>query len=77
MDRELAMAGALRKTMVYLGLAEDERYDEEAYEEYDDAPGDLHGMKLLAHLRVSPKVRVVQSCTDACPGAICNPCAVP
>ena len=33
------MAGALRKTMVYLGLAEDERYDE-AYDEYDDASGD-------------------------------------
>ena len=33
------MAGALRKTMVYLGLAEeDERYD--AYDEYDD---DDHG----------------------------------
>ena len=31
------MAGALRKTMVYLGLAEDdERYDDELYEEYDD-----------------------------------------
>jgi len=28
------MAGALRKTMVYLGLAEDERYD--GYEAYDD-----------------------------------------
>jgi len=28
------MAGALRKTMVYLGLAEDERYD--GYEEYDE-----------------------------------------
>ncbi len=29
------MAGALRKTMVYLGLAEDdERYD--AYDDYDD-----------------------------------------
>ncbi|PRY56068.1 cell division inhibitor SepF [Knoellia remsis] len=30
------MAGALRKTMVYLGLAEDEgRYYDEAYDEYD------------------------------------------
>jgi cell division inhibitor SepF len=28
------MAGALRKTMVYLGLAEDERY--EGYDSYDD-----------------------------------------
>ncbi|WP_404383420.1 cell division protein SepF [Knoellia locipacati] len=32
------MAGALRKTMVYLGLAEDEgRYYDEAYDEYDSA----------------------------------------
>ena len=31
------MSGALRKTMVYLGLAEDdEHYDDEMYEEYDD-----------------------------------------
>ena len=30
------MAGALRKTMVYLGLAEDQaRYDDEYYEGYD------------------------------------------
>ena len=28
------MAGALRKTMVYLGLAEDERYD--GYDDYDE-----------------------------------------
>ena len=34
------MAGALRKTMVYLGLAEDERYDDEAYDEYDEAAGE-------------------------------------
>ncbi len=32
------MAGALRKTMVYLGLAEDDRYDDETYDEYDDSP---------------------------------------
>jgi cell division inhibitor SepF len=33
--KELAMAGALRKTMVYLGLAEeDERYD--GYDDYDE-----------------------------------------
>jgi cell division inhibitor SepF len=33
------MAGALRKTMVYLGLAEDERDDGyESYEDYDDSP---------------------------------------
>ena len=31
------MAGALRKTMVYLGLAEDQgRYDDEYYEGYDE-----------------------------------------
>jgi cell division inhibitor SepF len=30
------MAGALRKTMVYLGLAEDEGYD--GYDDYDDEP---------------------------------------
>jgi cell division inhibitor SepF len=36
-DEEQAMAGALRKTMVYLGLAEeDERYD--AYDGYDEEP---------------------------------------
>jgi cell division inhibitor SepF len=35
------MAGALRKTMVYLGLAEeDERYD--SYDEYDDEPARSH-----------------------------------
>ena len=35
------MAGALRKTMVYLGLAEDdERY--EGYDDYDDEPQQRH-----------------------------------
>ena len=34
---EHSMAGALRKTMVYLGLAEDQgRYDDEYYEGYDE-----------------------------------------
>jgi cell division inhibitor SepF len=33
------MAGALRKTMVYLGLAEDEREDGyESYDDYDETP---------------------------------------
>jgi len=33
------MAGALRKTMVYLGLAEDdERYDDDVYDDYDVEP---------------------------------------
>ena len=36
---ELAMAGALRKTMVYLGLAEDDdQYDDELYDDYDEQP---------------------------------------
>jgi len=36
--KELAMAGALRKTMVYLGLAEeDERYD--TYDDFDEPSG--------------------------------------
>ncbi|MGL4172787.1 MAG: cell division protein SepF [Actinomycetota bacterium] len=30
------MAGALRKTMVYLGLAEDNRYGEDEYDDYVD-----------------------------------------
>lgn len=34
------MAGALHKTMVYLGLAEDEHYDDDQYDEYDDAQGE-------------------------------------
>ncbi|MGL5858250.1 MAG: cell division protein SepF [Angustibacter sp.] len=34
------MAGALRKTMVYLGLAEDDRYDHEGYDDFDE---DLDG----------------------------------
>ena len=33
------MAGALRKTMVYLGLAEDDdQYDDDLYDDYDDQP---------------------------------------
>jgi cell division inhibitor SepF len=32
------MAGALRKTMVYLGLAEDDQYDDELYDDYDEQP---------------------------------------
>jgi cell division inhibitor SepF len=36
------MAGALRKTMVYLGLAEDDGYGEE-YDEYDDEPDRSYG----------------------------------
>ncbi|GIL34082.1 cell division protein SepF [Phycicoccus jejuensis] len=38
------MAGALRKTMVYLGLAEDQgRYDDEYDEAYDDLDADQQG----------------------------------
>ena len=36
------MAGALRKTMVYLGLAEDDRYDD-SYDEYDREPARQDG----------------------------------
>ncbi len=37
------MAGALRKTMVYLGLAEDQgRYDDEYYDGYDERLEDDH-----------------------------------
>jgi cell division inhibitor SepF len=35
MTKELAMAGALRKTMVYLGLAEDV-YGDDVYDDYDE-----------------------------------------
>lgn len=34
------MAGALRKTMVYLGLAEDGQYDDDYYDEVEDYPDD-------------------------------------
>ncbi len=40
------MAGALRKTMVYLGLAEDVSYGDDVYDEYEDD-----------QLRPSPEVR--------------------
>jgi cell division inhibitor SepF len=47
------MAGALRKTMVYLGLAEDERDDGyESYEEYDESPA--HQDQSERHERSAP-----------------------
>jgi len=47
------MAGALRKTMVYLGLAEDEgQYDE--YEEYDDDVVDHAEQPRERHAQVTP-----------------------
>jgi cell division inhibitor SepF len=48
------MAGALRKTMVYLGLAEDEgHYDE--YDEYEDYDGDDAGEQPRErHAQVTP-----------------------
>lgn len=65
------MAGALRKTMVYLGLAEDQgRYDDEYYEGYDepveaDEPQEqhhrgaevtpLHTRQAVAHVVRSPE----------------------
>jgi cell division inhibitor SepF len=62
------MAGALRKTMVYLGLAEDQgRYDDEYYEGYDEqveveehAP-EHHGAE-VTHLQTRmPVAHVVRS----------------
>ena len=60
------MAGALRKTMVYLGLAEeDERYD--GYDEYDEpaarqeAPGRQEGSAAVTTLpQRTPVARVVR-----------------
>ncbi|MBT9254819.1 cell division protein SepF [Phycicoccus sp. MAQZ13P-2] len=44
------MAGALRKTMVYLGLAEDQgRYDDEYYDGYDEPEADDHGHDRVEH----------------------------
>ncbi len=47
------MAGALRKTMVYLGLAEEDHYDDETYDEYDDHGGERstarHGSTASGH----------------------------
>lgn len=34
------MAGALRKTMLYLGLADDRGEDDQVYDEYDDEAGE-------------------------------------
>ncbi len=60
------MAGALRKTMVYLGLAEDERYDDEAYEDDDTSGRDDHARPTAhgAHVMPMPQrslARVVPS----------------
>ncbi len=47
------MAGALRKTMVYLGLAEDDdRFD--AYEEYDESPADAPDERERPSAAVTP-----------------------
>ncbi|QKE84466.1 cell division protein SepF [Arthrobacter sp. NEB 688] len=44
------MAGALRKTMVYLGLAEDQgRYDDDLYDGYDEPEADDHGHDRAEH----------------------------
>jgi len=51
--KELAMAGALRKTMLYLGLAEDERGDGyESYEDYEDSSD--HPDSSARHDRAAP-----------------------
>ena len=61
------MAGALRKTMVYLGLAEDQgRYDDEYYEGYDEqvdvAEQPEHRGAEVTHLQTRmPVAHVVRS----------------
>ena len=61
------MAGALRKTMVYLGLAEDQgRYDDEYYEGYDehlevDEPQDSHRGAEVTPIHRQPVAHVVRS----------------
>ena len=58
------MAGALRKTMVYLGLAEeDERYEGYDYDDYDESPAEQHHERQaeVAHLpQRTPVARVVR-----------------
>jgi cell division inhibitor SepF len=58
------MAGALRKTMVYLGLAEeDERYEGYDYDDYDESPPEHHHERQaeVAHLpQRTPVARVVR-----------------
>ena len=57
------MAGALRKTMVYLGLAEDDdQYDDDLYDDYDDQPShrpevpraESTGHRAQGHAQVTP-----------------------
>jgi cell division inhibitor SepF len=58
------MAGALRKTMVYLGLAEeDERYEGYDYDDYDESPAEQHHERQaeVAHLpQRTPVARVAR-----------------
>ncbi len=54
------MAGALRKTMVYLGLAEDQgRYDDDEYYDDYDEPGDEGGSEHHADVTPLPTRRPV------------------
>ena len=60
------MAGALRKTMVYLGLAEDEQYDGYDYDDYDeqqqrhDAPAQERSAAVTPLPQRTPVARVVR-----------------
>ena len=49
------MAGALRKTMVYLGLAEDERDDGyDSYDDYEETPAGQDGRRQERSAAVTP-----------------------
>ena len=62
------MAGALRKTMVYLGLAEDEQYDGYDYDDYDEpqqqqrheAPAQARSAAVTPLPQRTPVARVVR-----------------
>ena len=61
-DGVLAMAGALRKTMVYLGLAEDDQYDDDAYDEpvRHEAPREERSAAVTPLPQRTPVARVVR-----------------
>ncbi len=54
------MAGALRKTMVYLGLAEDADYGDDVYDEYDDGPERHRGETSRSEMARADRAQVTQ-----------------
>ena len=54
------MAGALRKTMVYLGLAEDQVGFEDEYDDYDE-PGEEHRAEVTHLPQRHPVAQVVRN----------------